>query len=137
MFERIMIPVDLAHVSQLGKALEAAADLAIHYRIPVTYVGVTAAVPGAVAHNPAEYAQRLDAFARSEAAAHGHEVTSRAYLSHDPTTDLDATLLRAVDETGADLVVMASHIPNIADHLWPSNGGTIATHSQASVFIVR
>jgi len=132
-----MIPVDLTHAEQLEKALRTAADLANHYGISATYVGVTAATPSEIAHNPEEYARKLDDFARAEAARHGHQVRSRAVVSHDPTTDLDATLLRAVEETGADLVVMASHIPNIADHLWPSNGGTIATHARASVLIVR
>ena len=40
-----MAPVDLAHVETLGRALSCAADLARHYRAPVTFVGVAAAPP--------------------------------------------------------------------------------------------
>lgn len=137
MYSRIMIPVDLAHADRLGKALGTAADLAKHYRIPVCYVGVTAPQPGPVAHTPSEFAAKLEEFAQAQAAVHGHQATARAYTSHDPTIDLDDTLLKAVEETGADLVVMASHIPDIVDHIWPSNGGKIASHSAASVFVVR
>jgi nucleotide-binding universal stress UspA family protein len=46
-------------------------------------------------------------------------------------------LMAAIGELSTDLVVMASHVPNIADYLWPSNGGKIASHATASVMIVR
>lgn len=137
MFKRIMVPVDLAHVDRLEKALTCAADLARHYDASVVYVGVSAATPSAIAHGPAEYARKLEDFARSQAAAHGIDASGHAETSHDPATDLDPTLLKAVDRTGADLVLMASHIPGLADHLWPSNGGTIARHAPISVMVVR
>ncbi len=137
MYTRIMIPIDLAHVDKLGKALSTAADLARHYGIPVCYVGVTASPPGSVAHNPTEYAEKLESFARQQADQHGHEASTKAVVSHDPTSDLEETLLQTVKEIDADLVVMASHIPNVADLIWPSNGGKIPSHSDASVFVVR
>ena len=46
-------------------------------------------------------------------------------------------LLAESSAIGADLVVMQSHLPNITDYIWPSNGGTIATRSRASVLVVR
>jgi nucleotide-binding universal stress UspA family protein len=131
MYTRIMAPVDLAHADRLEK------DLSKHYAIPVCYVGVTAPTPGPVAHNPAEFAQKLEEFGRQQVERYGHEAATKAFTSHDPTIDLDDTLLKAVEETGADLVVMASHIPDAIDHFWPSNGGKIASHSDASVFVVR
>lgn len=132
-----MIPVDLAHAEALKAALQAGADLARQYDARVTYVGVTAAAPSALAHTPKEYEEKLKTFAEAEGAAHGHDVRWKTVVSHDPKTDVDDALLRAVDETGADLVVMASHIPGAADYLWPSNGGKVARHSRASVFVVR
>lgn len=136
-FTRIMAPVDLAHADRLEKALTAAAELAKLWRIPVCYVGVTAETPGAVAHSPAEYAEKLEAFGRSQAERHGHEATVKAYASHDPAADVDATLLKAVEETGADLVVMASHEPGVADYLFSSHGASLAADARASVFVVR
>lgn len=50
---------------------------------------------------------------------------------------MDDILLKAVKDTGADLVVMASHVPNIMDYVWPSNGGKIAEHAECSVMVVR
>lgn len=137
MYKHIMVPVDLAHVETLEKALQTAADLGRHYGCPVTYVGVAAATPGSVAHNPEEFARKLAEFGSQEAARRGHEVRTRAAISHDPTADLDNELVDAATEIGADLVVMATHPPSIADYLWPSNGGRMAAHSSFSVMLVR
>ena len=68
---------------------------------------------------------------------HVIETGAHAIFSHDPAVDLDPALIKAAEEIGADLIVMASHIPNLMDYVWPSNGGTIAGHSKASVFVVR
>jgi nucleotide-binding universal stress UspA family protein len=136
-YKQIMVPVDLAHIAKLEKALKTAADLSKLYRSPVCYIAVTAATPGSIAHNPAEFAERLEAFGRKQAEIHGHNATTKAYMSHDPAVDLNDTLLAAVNEVGADLVVMASHIPGLVDYVWPSHGGKIASHSAASVFLVR
>ena len=137
MFDKIMVPVDLAHADKLDRALRCAADLATQYKAKVTYVGVSAATPGSVAHTPEEFAKKLSAFAKSQAETRGIEADSLALTSHDPTVDLDPTLLKAIEDTGADLVVMASHIPNVADYIWASNGSTIARRAKASVMLVR
>jgi len=137
MYKKIMVPVDMAHLEALQKALKTAADLGRHYQIPVTYVAVTGPQPSSVAHNPEEFSGKLEAFAEAQAKAHGHEATAMPVVSHDPAIDLDDTLMKAIKQTGADLVVMQSHMPNITDYIWPSNGGTIATHSNVSVLVVR
>ena len=137
MYSKIMVPVDLAHVERLDKALRTAADLSKHYGVPVCYVGVTPNTPSAIAHNPAEFAAKLATFGEAQADAHGIDATVKAYTCHDLTIDVDDTLLGAVGDVGADLVVMASHIPDLIDYVWPSNGGKIAEHSDASVFVVR
>jgi nucleotide-binding universal stress UspA family protein len=136
-FKKIMTPVDLAHQDHLEKALQCTADLAKHYGAEVVFVGVTASTPSAMAHNPAEYAQKLDAFVEAQSAKHGISGSSLPIVSHDPTTDVDDALLKATRDTGADLVVMASHLPSVFDYIWPSNGGKIAEHAKCSVFVIR
>ncbi|UCE31094.1 MAG: universal stress protein [Burkholderiales bacterium] len=137
MYKKIMVPVDLAHVDRLGKALTSAEDLAKHYGASVCYVGVTAPPPSDVAHTPEEYADRLEKFARAQSDRHGFVAMSRAYTSHDPAVELDDILLRAITELDADLVVMASHVPGIADHFFTSNAGYVAMHAKISVFVIR
>lgn len=137
MYKNILVPVDLDHVERLDKALSTAADLAKRYGSPVCYVGVTAATPGPVAHNPQEYTGKLAAFAKEQAARHGIEASAKTVVSHDPAVDLDQTLMHAVDEVGADLVVMASHLPGLPEHVFATNAGYLANHARVSVFVIR
>ncbi|MDX5359774.1 MAG: universal stress protein [Alphaproteobacteria bacterium] len=137
MYRRIMVPVDLTHVERLDKALNTAADLAKHYGIPMCLVGVTAAAASPVAHTPAEYASKLAAFGTDQSKQRGIEIETKAYTSHDPAIDLDKTLMGAIEELDADLVVMASHIPGVPDHIFASNAGYLAAHAGCSVFVIR
>ncbi len=132
-----MAPVDLGHLDRIRKALAASADLATHYRIPVCYVGVTTAAPGPIAHTPREFTAKLKRFAEDQAATHGIETEAKACISHDPSVDLEDTLMKAIEEIGADLVVAGSHVPGFADHIFASHSGYLAAHTSISVFIVR
>jgi nucleotide-binding universal stress UspA family protein len=135
-FQHIMVPVDLGHTDKLETALRAAADLAGHYGARVTYVGVTSGQPSSVAHTPQEFAEKLAKFAAVQAEVNGvAEVASHAVTAHDPAVELDRKLEDAVQEIGADLVVMGSHIPRAFD--LGSHGGRIATHTDVSVMLVR
>ncbi|KRS10506.1 universal stress protein UspA [Roseovarius atlanticus] len=137
MFKKIMAPVDLAHKDRLEKALQCTADLAKHYGAEVVFVGVTTSTPSSVAHSPEEYGEKLDAFANEQSQAHGFTALGKALLSHDPSSDVDDVLLKATADNNVDLVVMASHLPNVMDYVWPSNGGKIAEHAKCSVMVVR
>ncbi|MEJ8571098.1 universal stress protein [Microbaculum marinum] len=137
MYRKIMVPIDLAHVDRLAKAIDTATDLARHYQIPVCFVGVTAETATSVAHTPDEFARKLEEFGSRQSAARGLQIETAAYPSHDPTVDLDKILIRAADENGADLIVMASHVPGIAEHFFSSHAGDVASHARISVFVVR
>lgn len=137
MYEKIMVPVDLTHIDRLGKAIDTATDLAKHYGSPVCFVGVTAEAPSSVAHTPKEYEEKLRKYASDESQKHGLDVEVRAYSSHDPTVDLNDTLIAAAKDVGADLIVMASHVPGMPEHIFASHAGGVASHAGVSVFVVR
>lgn len=137
MFRKIMVPVDLAHLDALAPALEEAGRLAAWHGAELCYVGVTAPTPGPVGHNPKEFAQKLDAFATSEGRKVGRPASAHVVVSHDPAADLNKKLIEAIDETGADLVVMGSHRPGWSEHLFSSHGGYVATHAPVSVTLIR
>lgn len=137
MFKIIMVPVDLAHLGALEKPLTVAADLARHYEAKLCYVSVTTSQPSSVAHTPEEYAKKLEAFAHEHAPRNGQEPSARVYKSHDPVADLDDILVKAIDEIGADLVVMGTHLPKHFDAIMPANGSKIASQTESSVFLVR
>ncbi|HEY9058777.1 MAG TPA: universal stress protein [Aurantimonas sp.] len=138
MYRKIMVPVDLSHTDRLEKALTVAADLAELYGSAVQYVGVTTSGPGSVAHTPEEYTSKLEAFGKTQAEKYSlPQETTATYVSHDPSVDLNRTLLRAVEESGADLVVVASHVPGLPEHIFASHAGYIAAHAKISVMVVR
>jgi nucleotide-binding universal stress UspA family protein len=116
-----MVPVDLGHIDKLDRALKTAADLAAHYGAKVTYVGVTSPQPGAVAHSPEEFAEKLARFAAGQTELTGIEhAGSQAITVHDPSVDL---------------IVMGSHIPKRLD--LGSHGGHLAALTHRSVMLVR
>ncbi|GHE20641.1 universal stress protein [Halomonas urumqiensis] len=137
MYKKIMVPVDLAHIEVIEPALETVADLARHYDAEVCYVGVTSNTPSSVARTPEEFTRKLDAFAEKRSKVHGQPVSTHTIASPDPIADLDDELIKAIDDVGADLIVMPTHPPRHLDVIMPSHGGKIATHTKASVFLVR
>lgn len=137
MFKKILIPIDLTHVDRLERAIAAGAYLAKSGNIPVVFTAVTSALPGPHGHTPEEFRAKLDAFASGQADKHGITASAHAAFAHDPAVELEDALLKAIHETGADLVVMATHVPNLSDYVWPSNGGRVASHSDVSVFLIR
>jgi nucleotide-binding universal stress UspA family protein len=137
MYSTIAVPVDLAHVERLGKALRTAVDLAGHYGATLHYVGATTETPGPLGRTPAEYRCKLEDFAAAESERTGIPAKAKTIVSLDLTIDLDKQLLAAFDEVGADLVVMASHVPGIKEHFFGSNAGWLAAHSPMSVLVVR
>lgn len=137
MYSSIMVPVDLAHTDQLGKALQTAADLAKHYGAPVTYLGATPPTPSEMAHTPQEFGQKLQKFAEEQGRGNGIETKSQYVISHDPSVDLVDVLSDAIDKSGVDLVVMGSHQPGMAEHVFASHAGYVASHAHTSVMVVR
>jgi nucleotide-binding universal stress UspA family protein len=137
LFSNIMVPVDLVHADKLDKALTVAANLAKNFNAPICYVGMTAKTPSPVARTPEEFAEKLAEFARAQSASHGVEASSKAYPLDDPAIEMSDAIIDAVKDVGADLVVMATHIPNVTDYVWASHGGKLASHSSASVMLVR
>lgn len=137
MFQKILVPVDLAHLEALDPALQVSADLAKHYDAELCYLGVTATTPGSVARTPEEYAQKLSLFADQQKTAHGQSVSSHCLSSPDPVADLDESILSAIRDLNVDLVVMQTHLPKHLDALVPAHGGRIASQTTASCFLIR
>lgn len=138
MYTKIMVPVDLAHIESLEKALVTAADLSKHYETSVCYVGVSASAPSEVAHNSEEFSAKLEAFSAGQKARFGLQAVSTvAHISHDPAVDLDKNLINIAEEVSADMIVMASHIPGFIEHIFASNAGYVASYAKISVLVVR
>jgi nucleotide-binding universal stress UspA family protein len=139
MYSKILVPVDLAHTEEISKALNTAIDMARHYKATLCYVTVANTAPSSAAHNTDELADKLDAYASEQGQSHDIATESTVIVSADTAVELDKKLLEVIKESGADLVVMASHAPGIGDklHILRSNSANIVKHSDISVFVVR
>lgn len=137
MFNKIMIPVDLAHWDKLTRSLEVAQQLAQANNSTLLLVGVEGTLPSQAAHNPQEFKEKLAAKARDMADRTGLSVDSMAVHSNDPAVELSRALVGAADKQAVDLVVMASHVPGLMDHVFSAHGAYVARYAKASVFLIR
>lgn len=58
-------------------------------------------------------------------------------IDNDVAVDLGNVLIKAAEDMGVDLIVMASHIPGLLEHIFASNAGYVASHAKCSVYVVR
>ncbi len=137
MYTKIAVPVDLSHTDKLNKALTTAADLAKHYRASIYLLAVTSSAPGEIAHNPDEFHHKLSQFADEQTARLGIEFKIRDAVTPDPAIDLTKVLDEQIHELGADLIVMASHVPGFRDYVFASNSSYLSSHTDLSIFMVR
>lgn len=135
---RILVPVDLHHVDKLTKALNIAAWIARENRATVVYLGVVDAVPTASARTEsARVKEALDAFAAEQAQVHGIATADQVTLRGDLHLNIGAEVIEAARVARCDLIVMASHVPGIKEHVFASNAGYVASHAPISVYVVR
>ncbi|MGR3548307.1 MAG: universal stress protein [Roseovarius sp.] len=137
MFSTILVPVDLLHKDTLAKALDVAGDIAKRHGARIIVVGVGGELPNELGHNADEFTQTLHRFADELRDKYAVTVDAEPIISHDPEVETTSALMRAIEQTGADLVVVASHVPGFLEHIFASHGGYIAAHAKVSVLVVR
>jgi len=137
MFTHILVPIDLSEKQAIRKATDIAADQARHYKARLTFVSIVGGLQAKVSNSSREYERKLAEFARAVGEANNIEIESRIVEVPDPSVEVDRKLLEVITETGADLVVMATHQPGWIEYLVNSHGGRLASHAPVSVFVVR
>ncbi len=138
MHSRILVPVDLNNTDKLTKALGIAARTAKENDATVVYVGVVDAVPTTSARTEGQRIKKLlDSFAADQAKAHGIKTADQITLRHDLHLHVGSEIISSAKEADCDLIIMASHMPGIKDHIFSSNAGYVAAHAPVSVYVVR
>lgn len=113
MYDKMLVPVDLA----------------AQCKAEICFLAVGTNTPSPVSHIPKEFEQRLSVFVQDRAGETGLKTSAVTKVANDPALDLSKFLVRQADEIGADVVVMASYLSGIADHIFASHGGYLAAHS--------
>ena len=137
MFKHILVPFELVSKEKSKKSAKAATDLAGMYDAKVTLVTVSGSFDGMITHSLDEKQRLLEAYAAQLTQSAEVEVDSRIYEAADTAAEVVRRLIDAIEDTGADLVVMASHQPGWVEYLVNSNAGRVASHAPVSVFVVR
>lgn len=138
MFKRILVPVDLTNIDRLEKALDLAARTAKENDAKVVYVGVVDAIPTTSTRTEGDKLKALlDDFAAEQADTHGIQVSDHIALRGDLHMNVGSDIIDAAKQTNCDLIIMASHVPGIKEHIFSSNAGYVASHAPVSVYVVR
>ena len=137
MYARIIAAVDIAELAQARELLQDAKAL-LDAGGEIRLVHVLEDVPGYLLANlPPDLAERR----RAEAM-----VELRAMI--DPSQDIrivpdlrqgaaSGQIIQAAEDSGADLIMIASHKPGLRDYLIGSTAGRVIRHAGCSVLVKR
>ncbi len=141
MYKHILLPVDLEAAASSAQAIEAAVAQAqtsgatLHVMTVVPDYGMSVVVsffPDDFAQKAlTETAKQLAAYVAANVPA---GVTVQQIVAHGRIYD---EIIKAADSTGADLIVISAHRPDVSDYLLGSNAARVARHAKKSVLIIR
>lgn len=140
MFNKILVPIDIAQSDSGEAGLKAAASLATATNARLVLVNVIGDIPNLVANQLPN--NHLDMMKQSAEKAL-HEVAAKNGLeagSYEVQTDqgqIYHKIIEAADKSSAELIVIASHQPDLADYLLGSTAAKVVRHAHCSVMVVR
>jgi len=141
MYQKILLPLDLHEESSWKKALPTAVEYCTAFGAELHVLTVFPDLPVGMyrLHLPEDTEHRL-----AEAAVDGlaafvaeHIPDGVKVFRHVRTGGIYRSILAAAEELGVDLIVMASHRPEMGDYLIGPNAARVVRHSNISVLVVR
>jgi nucleotide-binding universal stress UspA family protein len=140
MYKTILLPIDLAQESSWKKALPVTVSLCETYGAALHLVTVVPDLAHGMVRQyfPDDYEEKIRQGAQDNMqtfiAEHlaGQDVTS--HLVNGP---IYQRIIETAEKIGADLIVMGSHRPELADYLIGPNAARVVRHTACSVMVVR
>ncbi len=139
MINTILVPIDIAAEEAASAALGLARDLADKYGGRIVLLNVVEEVPGyVISQLPTGFHQK----ALEEAAALLKKIAVKNGLADSAETIIreghpSTQILEHAGEIGADMIVIASHDPGIADYFLGSVAARVVRHAHCSVLVAR
>lgn len=139
MFEKILLPIDMAHMERASAALTQAKELAQAKGCQMILMNVVVEVPPYMALElPLDINDKAQvaAKARLQELAKEHDLpenTRCEVLLGSPSNEI----LRMADQEPCDLIVISSHQPEFADYLLGSVAGKVVRHARCTVMVMR
>lgn len=141
MYKEILLPIDLNDIESQGKAVETAIGLARAFgaRVHVQTIVPDFGLPLVSSYFPADFEAK--ALENAKRALHEFvkqtfpdDVTVQHIVAHG---SIYQEILHCAKDIGADLIVMASHRPDLEDYLIGPNASRVTRHADCSVLVVR
>lgn len=144
MYKNILLPIDLESESSWKKALPTAIDLAGHYKAKLHVLTVVPEIisvgaPLMAPYFPDDWEEKL--------ISHAQGLLKNFVEKHIPAAlkatfsisrgSIYAQILAVAADRKIDLILMASHRPEIKDYLIGPNAAHVTRHATCSVFVVR
>lgn len=136
MYSTILVPVDLAHDDVGRRILKKGAALLREGGV-IHALFVASLIPDyAEAHIPREVRETEDraSYAALEALAAEMDIPAQVRVTHGAAA---ASILDAAKTVDADLVIIGSHRPGIADYFLGSTAARVVRHAPCSVLVDR
>ena len=141
MFKEILFPVDLPNKDTQEKALQIAIAEARTHRARLHVMTVVPSMGSALVANLFPEGFEKKAIDKANELLHGYvkesvpqDVAVQHIVAHG---SIYGEILRVAGEIKADLIVMASHRPELQDFLLGPNAARVMRHASCSVLVVR
>jgi nucleotide-binding universal stress UspA family protein len=141
MFKNILLSVDLGEESSWKAALPRAVDIAAgeNAALHVITVVPTYGMPIVGSFFPEDFEEKALAAAKTSLAEFIKEripdsIEARGHVAHGVIYE---EIMHAADKLGCDLIVLASHRPELRDYLIGPNAARVVRHAKQSVLVVR
>ncbi|OKL43513.1 universal stress protein [Pseudovibrio exalbescens] len=142
MYSNILLPVDLNEESSWKKSLPIAVDLAKHYNAELHVVSVMPDFGKAIVGGYFKKEFEHDALEAAKVALEelldrelpDDTLKVKGHIAHGTIYE---EINKAADKLGTDLIVLASHRPELRDYLLGPNAARVVRHANQSVMVVR
>ncbi len=139
MYKSIILPIDLSQESSWSKALPIALDQARHTGAKLHITTVVPDPPPVMAYLPKDYSNKMIEHATQELNAFVKQHIPQDFSAQHSIRQgpIYREILELAEDIGADLIIMASHRPELKDYLLGPNAARVVRHADCSVFVVR
>jgi nucleotide-binding universal stress UspA family protein len=139
-FKNILVAVDLEDGAGIDDLLRAAADIANTHRSQVHLLNVIASAPAVVSRFLPENYEKMAAREIEKdlaALAATVDLAEGAAASSVRFGDVYQEILAYAGKIGADLIIVASHKPDLGDYLLGTTAARIVRHASCSTLVIR
>jgi len=138
-FKKILVPVDLGEDSSWKEALPTAIDQAQHAGGELHIITVVPDEPPQLAWLPDDYSAKMMTYANSQLdkLLETNIPDQTKAEKHVRQGAIYREIVKFAREIDADLIVMASHRPELKDFLLGPNAAKVVRHAECPVLVIR